>query len=234
MSHTNPQVSGSASFPRRSVLGAVLWLLCFQFFVAEQIARIHVRGLYSMARNSISDLGALHPFGVGSHPATSYSPLHAVMNASFLLQGVLILAGAVLLKPLFPARPLVRAALLLFALSGLSLFTIGLAPEDTDASLHLLAAAVHFVSGSVAMLLLGIALLQINRIAGLLSFASGSLAMSATLLLGLRNTTTWHTLGLQTGTVERTAAYPLPLWLAVTGFLLLVRMRPSRHTPSTC
>src|SRR5271156_5509570 len=39
-------------------VGACLWLLCFQFFVAEQIARLGWTGHYSMRRNYISDLGA--------------------------------------------------------------------------------------------------------------------------------------------------------------------------------
>ena len=64
-------------------LGAGLWLFCFQFFVGEQIARLGWAGHYSMARNYISDLGAVRCGG-----AASCSSLHWVMNASFVLQGL--------------------------------------------------------------------------------------------------------------------------------------------------
>ncbi len=202
---------------------ALPWLFCFQFFVAEQIARLHVRGPYSMARNSISDLGALHRFGVGTGAATTYSVLHALMNASFTLQGVLIVSGAMLARRLFPAGALANVALLLFALSGIGLCIVGLAPEDTGGQVHVLAASVHFVCGSLAMLLLGFALLRNNRAAGVLSVASGWVALLFTLLLGFRNTAAWHSLGWQIGTVERLAAYPLPLWLTLTGVVLLAR-----------
>ena len=58
-------------------VGAFLWLLCLQFFVAEQIARMGWTGHYSMRADFISDLGAT-------------SSLHWVMNGSFVLQGLLI------------------------------------------------------------------------------------------------------------------------------------------------
>ena len=66
---------------------AVLWCLCVQFFVAEQIARLGWTLPYSFARNYISDLGAT--------VCTSLvcSPRHALMNASFVLQGLLIAGG---------------------------------------------------------------------------------------------------------------------------------------------
>jgi hypothetical membrane protein len=67
-----------------SRVGAGLWSLCFQFLVAEQIARLGWSGPYSMARDYISDLGSAR------------SPLHWVMNGSFVLQGFLIFFGALL------------------------------------------------------------------------------------------------------------------------------------------
>ncbi len=67
-------------------VGAFLWLLCLQFFVAEQIARMGWTGHYSMRHDFISDLGA-----------ASGSSLHCLMNGSFVLQGLLIFFGAMLL-----------------------------------------------------------------------------------------------------------------------------------------
>ncbi len=181
-----------------------------------------------MARNVISDLGAVYSFGLTAHETNSYSTLHALMNASFTLQGLLIFFGALLVRRRFPARALTRAAFLLLELSGLTLCIVGLAPEDVNGLAHVLAAAVHFVSGSLAMLLLGIPLLKTNQVAGFLSAAAGTIALAATLLLGCRQTAVWSSLGWPIGTVERVAAYPLPLWLSGMGLALLTRELTSR------
>ena len=76
--------------------GTGWWLLCVQYFAAEAIAIAGWRGAYSFHDNHISGLGAFACIGSGCWP------LHAMMNASFVLQGVLISAGAVLVWPTFP------------------------------------------------------------------------------------------------------------------------------------
>lgn len=212
--------------------GAILWLLCCQFFVAEQLARVNVRGPYSMTHSSISDLGALHLFGFRAAEATSYSPLHLLMNASFLLQGVLIFFGARGVRRLFRRTTLIRTAMLLFELSALGVFVVGLAPEDFAVDVHVLAATLHFVCGSVAMLLLGLGLLRrTNQLAGLVTTGAGMFALVATLLLALGQTSAWSGLGWPVGLVERMAAYPLPLWLTGCGLVLLRRKQRSSPEP---
>jgi len=100
--------------------GRALWVGCLQFFVAEAVAAAGFVGSYSFHRNYISDLGALS-CGAGC------SPLHPLMNASFVLQGVLIFAGAFVVWPLFPRGALSRLALGLVAASGLGVALVGLA-----------------------------------------------------------------------------------------------------------
>ncbi len=221
--------NAAVSLLRKPSLHPLPWLLCFQFFVVEQLARLHVRGPYSMARNAISDLGARHAFRADDRAPASISPWHALMNASFTLQGMLIVFGALLVRRLLPGGRLATGAWLLFILSGLALCVVGLNPEDVHRRLHLLAAAVHFVAGALAMLLAGFAFLPKAQAAGRASLASGALALSATLLLGLRGNAAWSHLALPAGTVERVAAYPLPLWLTVTGLGLLVRLGQRRE-----
>jgi hypothetical membrane protein len=192
-------------------LRALPWLFCFQFFVAEQIARLHVDGPYSMAQNAISDLGAIHRFGVAAAAATSFSPWHAMMNASFALQGLLILSGELLVRRFFPPGAFASLAFAAFAWSGISLFLVGVAPEDTAGQLHVLAATVHFLTGSLALLLLGVALLKSSiKLSGSLTAAAGALALAATMMLGWRHSAAWAALGWGVGAVERVAAYPLP------------------------
>jgi hypothetical membrane protein len=177
--------------------GACLWLLCFQFFVAEQIARMGWTGQYSMRRNYISDLGALRcPPGCSS--------LHWVMNGSFVLQGLLIFFGAVLLHRLIPS-----IAVALLAIAGLGVLVVGLVPEDGNARLHLLGAAANFLGGNLAIILLA------KRWKSWITFAAGSIGLLASFALA------FHGMGRDTGTVERLAAYPLPLILSWSGWRML-------------
>jgi hypothetical membrane protein len=184
-------------------LGAGWWALCFQFFVAEQIARMSWPGNYSMTGNWISDLGA------------ATSPRHWVMNGSFVIQGVLISVGAILMRRLFPAKGSYRVALLLFLVSGLGVLVVGLVPEDSDAQAHRLAALVHLVAGNLAMVLMGLAMVAGAarvRFRGAITLLAGLLGLTALVLLGLGEK--------NVGTFERTAAYPLTLWLTWTGWLM--------------
>ena len=192
-----------------------MWLCCFQYFVAEQITRLGWTGHYSMARNYISDLGAAE------------SRLHWVMNGSFVLQGLLIFFGVVLVRDFFPPRPVYRVALVLLAIAGAGVLVVGLVPEDTNTRLHLQGAVAHFLGGNVAMILLGLAGLRGSvcdpagrRWKSWLTFAAGSVGLLATVALGFRGSPAWIWTW-DTGTVERLAAYPLPLWLTWKGYLLI-------------
>jgi hypothetical membrane protein len=199
-----------------SRMGPWLWLCCFQFFVGEQIARLGWPGHYSMARDYISDLGSAR------------SPLHWVMNGSFMLQGLLIFFGAVLARRYFPARLVYQVALLLLAVAGVGVLVVGLEPEDANLRCHLLGAAANFLGGNLGMILLGLVMIRRSVCLGRgkrgkswVPFVAGSVGLLATLALGFRGTPSWDALGWNTGTVERLAAYPLPLWLTWTGWLML-------------
>ena len=134
-------------------IGAFLWGPCFQFFVAEQVARYAWTTPYSWSQNLISDLGAVtcgnHP--VGSERNSICSPLHAVMNTSFMLQGLLICGGAFLLRQTFLRGRLTISANTLLLIAGSSLTVVGLVPEDVGSPLHGIAAAIHLLCANLAM-----------------------------------------------------------------------------------
>ena len=195
-------------------IGAVLWGLCWQYFVAEAISIAGWPGRYSLSENFISDLGA-----IGCAPAPGVcSPLHPLMNGSFLLQGVLIVAGALLVWPLFPRGGLWRAALLLVGASGLGVFVVGLAPEDVAPGPHYLGAAENFLCCNSGMALMGVAMARWRpetRLIGLVSLAAGLIGLAGVGLLAA------HVyLGLGVGIVERATAYPFTLWIGALGLLL--------------
>ncbi len=199
----------------RERAGAWLWIGCLQFFVAEAVSTLGWVGHYSYRDYHISDLGAVTCQQMCSH-------WHALMNSSFLLQGILIAGGALLL----PRRVaggwlggLARAALVLAALG---VATVAMAPEDVDMNLHISGARVHFVAGPVGMLLWGLELVAGRRRTGqspapaLIAFG---IAAFGDVLTVFQNAQTAAMVG--GGTIERITAYPLPLWLAWTGWSLL-------------
>lgn len=205
--------------------GALAWLGCLQFFVAEQVARFGWQEHYSFRTNYISDLGArICSTAICSH-------WHALMDGSFLLQGVLIAAGAVLLpRPVSPGAP-GWAARVLLLLSALGVAVVGYSPEDVDTNLHISGARLHFGCGSLAMLLWGFASVMrhhgVPKAAQRAFFAAG-IAICGDMLLYLGSGKVNDMLG--TGLVERLAAYPLPLWLAWTGWTLLRERRETGYS----
>ncbi len=198
-------------------LGAILWCLCLQFFLAEQIVRYEWTTPYSWAGNYISDLGAIY---CTNRPVDSdhfiCSPWHSVMNASFILQGLLIAGGAVLIGSRFTDRRTVKVSLLLLVGSGVGVSVVGLAPEDLNTYFHVGGAALHFLAGNLGMILLGVAVLRDRRLPrsiGILAITAGTMGLSALLLLA-----TDRTGAFDRGGIERMVAYPLPLCLATIGW----------------
>ena len=156
-----------------------------------------------MTGNWISDLG------------TAHSPRYWVMNGSFIVQGVLISVGALLMRRLFPAKAGYRVALLLFLASGLGVLVVGLVPEDSNAQVHRMAALVHLLAGNLAMLVIGVSMLAGAarvRFRGVITLLAGLLGLTALALLALGEK--------DVGTFERMASYPLTLWLTWMGWLM--------------
>jgi hypothetical membrane protein len=210
---------------QKTNVGAILWILCLQYFVAEAVSVWGWPGHYSFSENYISDLGAVHcgarALGLNGQTETLCSPLHAVMNASFLLQGLLIACGTSLVWRLFPRGKLWVVALLLVGVSGLGVFVVGLAPEDVMPALHRLGATENFLCCNAGMAVMGIAMLrsrQGSRRLGAVTLICGIIGLAGIGCLGMQTY-----LGLGVGGMERVTAYPFPLWISGMGALLLRR-----------
>jgi hypothetical membrane protein len=207
--------SGTTSTAVR--LGAVCWLLApIQYLVLQIIAAAAWTRPYSWFDNYISDLGntACGPFSA-TPTAPSYvcSPLHAVMNSSFVIAGVLTVLGAILLwrGRYWVRRTLVAVGLCLMIGNGLGKLAVGLAPENENIALHALG-ALNIPIGSIAIVLLGLAMLKTTRVIGIFSLVVGVLGfVSFVLFVG------GHYLGLGIGGMERLAEYPAEIWLGVLG-----------------
>ncbi len=207
--------SHSLATERAVRLGASIWLLAVQFFIAQAVVQSAWTTPFSLTQNFISDLGntacAPYPPGSGMYVC---SPRHAWMNASFIVLGLTILLGGALIRAAFPRGWFRSLGLLLLALAGAGIIAVGLFPENENIALHRLGAAGHFVLGNLGMAVLGMALRQARgrQALAVYSIVSGVVGLLATALF-----ITDHYLGLGIGGMERVAAYPLPLWLIVAG-----------------
>ena len=211
--------SSSPVLERSTRIGAAVWILAIQFFISQFVVQSAWTTPFSVTENYISDLGntACGPYPAGS---TMYvcSPRHAWMNASFIILGLTILLGAVLVRGAFRPGRMRAVGLSLVALAGLGPIMVGLFPENTHIAAHRIGAGAQFISGNVGLVVLGAAMLQANRSAAMAiySIASGVVGLLATVLL-----VSEQYLGAGIGGMERLAAYPLPLWLVVAGTYFL-------------
>ena len=217
----NSSTASTSSIDRARTIrrGAVVWMLAIQFFIAQIIVQAAWTTPFSLTANYISDLGntTCGPYPIDSNMYVC-SPWHAGMNASFIVQGVIILVGIALIYRAFPAGRTRTVGLVLLALAGPGSILVGLFPENVNTTPHTIGAAAHFVSGNLGVAVLGIALATVRRQIPLAIFSiiSGVVGLLATALFISGNY-----LGTGIGGMERIAAYPLPLWLIVVGISML-------------
>ncbi|UVJ40439.1 DUF998 domain-containing protein [Arthrobacter sp. CJ23] len=225
---------------RRELVGAWASLSLIHYFIVEAVAMAAWRGSpdYDRRAHVISDLGAAH-----CGPFNGYevcSPLNWLMNASFILQGVAMILGAVLLSSgvlsvgAQPGQRYIRTGpgkvhwlaaggvRVLVFVAGVGQAMVGLFPEDTDFNVHLASAGMYFIAGPLGLVLLGIVWLRRTSIAWMvLLFGATSLgATGYVLAVQLRVD--------EPGAIERTMAYPIILGLALVGITVAYRVHHER------
>ncbi|MDQ2874772.1 MAG: DUF998 domain-containing protein [Actinomycetota bacterium] len=200
------------SYPK---LGPLLYLASIQYFAAQLLAGLFWLTPYSVSRDTISDLGNT---ACGTWNGRYVcSPLHGLMNGSFIVLGITMILGSALTFRHFASGRAAAAGFAAIAVSGLGVVMVGLFPENSVPALHGLGAAAPFVLGNVALFVLGLALEVPAVLRGYL-FLSGIVA-----ILGLAAYASSHYLGLGEGGIERVVAYPQTICLTVLGCYLIVK-----------
>ena len=195
--------------PNRRGWGALAWLLTLQFFVVETVAEARFDGSYSRVGDVISALGA------------SDSAARQLMNASFVVQAALILAGAVLLRPAL-LRGAGRVAPTLLGAAAVGVLLVGVFPTDGNSTMHAIGAVLYLVGGGLGLIALAYAVRPRSEALGTTLALLGLVATAATAFFVFGVTGY-----LGEGGTERVAAYPLPLGLALAGVSLWRLGRPS-------
>ncbi|HSO93270.1 MAG TPA: DUF998 domain-containing protein [Candidatus Dormibacteraeota bacterium] len=201
---------------RPIIFGAVCWTLSILFFVGQAVVQSASARPYSLLTNLISDLG-----NTACGPAVC-SPLHVLMNATFILVGLLHWTGAATTRQAWPRKRLQLPVAVLLALAGWGLAYAGLFPENVAPVSHAFGALLGLCSLNAGMIVLGLALMPAARALGGLVLAAG-IAGGLGLLLFLT-----HAFGLPPGLAERVADYPGAAMFGVLGTVLLAKTRRSR------
>ncbi|HEY3813399.1 MAG TPA: DUF998 domain-containing protein [Caulobacteraceae bacterium] len=203
----------SASPPKlalRDRLAAAAWVLgVVQNLICQLIAGAAWKTGYSWSRNNVSDLGnVLCQTWDEDHPRYVCSPLHAMVNLSFLTEGLLLALGVWLAAAIWRRGASAVTARILITLAGAGWVLAGLYPADVNLNIHLIGAVLIFFVGNAALLLIVRAAAPgtprlLRALAGLGGLVGLTTAVS--FLSG-------HYLGLGMGGLERFAAYPLEVW----------------------
>ena len=224
----------------RQYIGAWAVLSVVQYFVAEAAVIGAWAGpeRYSRRSGLISDLGAVN-CGVFDGRNVC-SPLHALMNTSFVAQGLGMLLGALLLSSALlriAARPGVRVAVshtgevpwlaavavrILTGAAGAGTVMVGLVSEDVGSGWHYAGAVMYFIAGAFALLLLGGLWLRQTPL-GWFILAAGGVSTAALITAGVTRLDVP-----EPGTLERLMGYPITIGLAAAGLVIAQRVRQER------
>jgi hypothetical membrane protein len=233
----------------RFYVGALAKLSVLQYFVAEAAVIGVWAGAepYSRRTGYISDLGAV---ACGEFSGRDVcSPAHLLMNASFVVQGLGMMVGALLLGsallccaartgvPLrrgrVPGRAHGRArwgagvvaaaaARLLTGTAGAGTVIVGLVPEDAGSAWHVAGALMYFAAGALALLVLGWLWLRQTPL-GWFILGCGVVSLAALIAGGL---TDMHVP--EPGTLERLMGYPITVGVAAAGLVIAQRVQHER------
>jgi len=211
-------------------LGALAWLLAAQFFVAQVAVASAWTTPFSLKTRFISDLGNT---ACGPYPNPSSvivcSPWHAGMNASFIIVGITMAAGAILARSAFKASWRRSLAVALFVAAGGGVLMVGVYPENENITIHSIGAGINFIGGNAALVLFGLTVPSTASRPRFIWFSitAGIVGLISTALFVVR-----HDLGLGPGGIERLAAYTTTTWQIVAG-LVVLRTRDGRVSRQT-
>jgi hypothetical membrane protein len=205
-----------------------MWMLAVTFFVAQVVVAYPWRSRppladgvspqhpYSFFANTISDLGLTSKFQYGTPPI--WSPWHDIMNAAFVLLGLLMVVGSFTIYHEFTDKStniwLARIGFGLQTIAGIGVMIVGLRPENAPSHWHVVGAALAIGIGTIGVFLLSFALPLPGPMKRFMRWCM-PVAMVAIVLLAIR-----EYLGFGPGGMERIATYPEVIWLISFGFFI--------------
>ncbi|MFC9557726.1 DUF998 domain-containing protein [Rhodococcus sp. NPDC056960] len=198
--------------------GAVAWISVSAFTVMNIAAATRWQDPgYSVRRNFISSLGTTECLTQAGKFVCS--PWHLAADVTWIAVGLLIAAGAYLLRRAFPANRLSRAGLLLLLVNGIGLVIVGANPDNLRPAVHFFGGAVGGLAGVLGALVLGLALRR-DRFWRAYGYAAIVIAFLSGVGAALMQVSTnW------VGLFESLLAYPVMWWMTAAGIRVLLSAR---------
>lgn len=214
--------SPAPDHPPRSgpaIVGGLLLLLgVAQFMVAHLVVQTFWDPPYSWAANNISDLGNVHCRPWGPDQRYVCSPSHAWFNPAFIVLGVSLVVGMLLVRSRI-GLPLTSVVLL--ALAGVGFVMAGVWPADVNENNHVLGAVLIFFAGNLGLIWAGISRrVRVPAECRALRITSGLVGLVAAVLF-----LNGEHLGLGMGGMERIGALVLLGWIALAAVGAVVTAR---------
>lgn len=205
----NPSVAIRSFIEKYPFVGPAFWIVSIQYYISQFVVAAAWVRPYSYLHNTISDLGNT-ACGVYDNRSVC-SPLHSLMNASFITLGITMIIGGLLIYQEFKRT---EASLIGFGsmiIAGIGTLIVGLFPENSIGVLHQFGALLPFLVGNAGMVVLGTTL-DIPKWLRYYTIISGSVSLVALFFFS------FHIyLGIGVGGMERLIAHPQTIWLIVFG-----------------
>jgi hypothetical membrane protein len=205
----------------------IAWIAAAVVYVGTEAIAASAFPGYSYSANYISDLGV--PEVAEFQGRSIDSPLAAVMNTGFVLQGVLYLLGAVIATRALRTGPR-RAFLALAAVHAVGITVVGLIHGSASSAasgigwMHVVGAGMAIIAGNVASIIAG---LGSGRIGAARAFRVASVALGVVGLIALG---ALQALGGSDvdGIWERGSVYTVTAWELLAGVTVLAAARRAR------
>lgn len=222
--------------PRFLVVPAALWLLAGVSWLSGEAVSASAFPGYDYATNYISDLGVAQ---VGSFQGRAIdSPLHALMNATFVTQGVCFAVAGVVVAVACTgvARRAVVTVGVVAVVHGVGLALVGTfhgsqgSVDDGTIVFHVLGAAAAIIGGNVVAIVAGAGSSAVGapRAYRLTSVALGTAGLVALVMLVVDSGSSVIDL-LPDGVWERGAVYTVIAWELLSAVVVLTRLARSRR-----
>jgi hypothetical membrane protein len=202
----------------------IAWIAAGVVYVGTEAIAASAFPGYSYSANYISDLGV--PDVAEFQGRAIDSPLHAVMNAGFVLQGVLYLLAAVIATRALRAGPR-RAFLVLAVVHAVGITVVGLVHGSASSAaggigwMHVVGAGMAIIAGNAASIVAG---LGSGRVGAARAFRVASVVLGVVGLVALALLEALGGSGVD-GIWERGSVYTVTAWELMAGVAVLVAAR---------
>lgn len=194
-------------------IGMLSWMALLLYFPIELIIISRTTKPYSFMDQAMSDLGVLS-CGYNTYPLSVHeicSPMAHEMNIIFILTGMLVAAGAVLLHHFWNGTRWTIVATVLLVIYGLGYTVSGIYPADVNFLAHTLPAIPTMIIQIPAMYIIARSIR--HKWPGLARFTLICMTVSTLSLILI-------IIGLPAGLMQRPLYFSVWLWMSVTAIIL--------------